>query len=759
MLRFVGRIDFVFGRLPKADVQLRDMKVSRLHTQLFIDSRGVAFVRDLGSSGGTVFNNQRMRKSVIAQLLDGTKLRIGDARITYYDAEPPVNALDPPCRSGPRGLIRTNHRERHFEADVTVLAVDKVSADTASGPAEPAPEINPNDFADEAAPAAPASSSTARKAPPSSTSKRRDTGIVEAPWDKQQAATPAANKRVTVPPPTRRGAQPPPQPMPAMETAEIDEEGNFHAPAAPAPAAPAPQRPVSPLPPRQPAPAAQRPVSPLPPRNVAQPSAPPPATEAFSKPVAFHGEMPVDEEEPRPRLGMPTVRLERPALQDRQQSREADESADESAEEAPKIPTARVDKSAPIADEPEPAPQIGVHPPNRPAEAEGADDEELTDEQIADYLGASVSGHFNEVDFGDGEGGQQEEENEEGEAVFGSARVSLEGSDDIDIETGAIHPPAEDAAESAPETDEFVPDNSEVTGQEAPVDLAVGAAAVDSPAEEPAEESAEVPEDMHVEPTTSMLGTTTAIREEFVADEPIADVTPSGAPTPDHVTPPPIVREGASSSREFKPRKTRKLMKRRTETLDKKTDKTLEEDRAETAKTEFISQAGDLPVAPGAKTMFVPKPDNTKLSRGAPEIVDEEETGVPKRLAENIEKKSLQDLGEGPGGDTVALPGGMANQLRAEMARLEKEQKDKKKNELTTIGDNPTVKTTSDDDEEEFILDDNYAFFTPPPPTRKGAKRPVESDVINANDFHSETDNLPPEKRAKAKGDPDTLAE
>lgn len=730
LLRFVGRVDYVFGRLPKADVQLRDMKVSRLHTQVFIDSRGSAFVRDLGSSGGTGINNQRMRKGVIAPLVDGTRLQIGDARVTYYDAEPPVNAYDPPCRSGPRGVIRTNHRERHFEAEATVLAMDKVSPDTASGPAEPAPEINPADFADDApAPAssaaakrpAPPSSAVTQKSPPSSTTKRRDTGIVEAPWDKQQAAAPA-QKRVTVPPPTRRGAQsPPPQPMPPMETAEIDEEGNFHAPAAPV------------------APGPRRPVNPLPPRNVSQPEphAPPPATEAFSKPVAFHGEIPVEEEEPRPRLGMPTVRLERPAMQDRQQAR--DESA---AEEAPKIPTAKVEKSAPREEVPEPEPQIGLHPPNRPdvPEEESAEDEELTDEQIADYLGASVSGHFNEVDFGDG-GKDGADEGDDGEAVFGSARVSLEGADDIDIETGSISAPAveapaaPDSLAAAPpvsEAQEFVPEAPE-----------------------------EVEQPQAVEPTTSMLGGTTAVREEAVEDEPAQEPLPSGAPTPEHVTPPPMVREGATSSREFKPRKTRKLMKRKTEALEKKTDKTLDDAPADSAKTEFIMPPGDVPVVPGAKTMFVPKPDNTKLSRGpASEIVDEEETGVPKRLAENIEKKSIEELGEGPGGDTVALPTGMASDLRAEMARLEKEQKEKKKNELSTIGDHPTVRTAPDEEQdEEFIVDDNYAFFTPPPPTRRGPKQPLESDVINANDFHNETDNLPPEKRAKATNDPDTLAE
>ena len=57
LVRFVGRVDYVVGRLPKADIQLRDMSVSRLHVQFFIDSRGQAFARDLGSSGGMLVND------------------------------------------------------------------------------------------------------------------------------------------------------------------------------------------------------------------------------------------------------------------------------------------------------------------------------------------------------------------------------------------------------------------------------------------------------------------------------------------------------------------------------------------------------------------------------------------------------------------------------------------------------------------------------------------------------------------------------
>ena len=60
------------------------------------------------------------------------------------------------------------------------------------------------------------------------------------------------------------------------------------------------------------------------------------------------------------------------------------------------------------------------------------------------------------------------------------------------------------------------------------------------------------------------------------------------------------------------------------------------------------------------------------------------------------------------------------------------------------------------------MLDEDYAFFTPPPATRKArdaAAKLEQGDLINANDFSKETDNLPPDKKAASKDDPDTLVD
>lgn len=421
LVPFSGRIDYVIGRLPKADIQLRDMKVSRLHTQLFIDSRNKPFVRDLGSSGGTQLNGMRLESGAVAALTTGARVRIGEARITYFGNEPPVKIPPPPSTSTPRGMIRANTRVR--QAYPPPAAKPAAPGDT--GPAEPAPEVIAADFADgsdgqPAAQPAPTLKPASGANPPK---KRKETGIVTAPWEDSESSRmkPAGQeKRVTLSPATR--AAPGSQPMPS---AEIDETGKFHDPSAPPPRT---GRPISPLPPRIPgSPVPHGPATRNPDHEIGESAAafvppPPPSSSAVTRGDS-HG-------------GIPTVRLDRAAIAARQASEEVPV--------APKIPTAEVKPGThkPIEDH-APAPRIGLEAHERPKpiedfagdlqEEDVAGPQAISSGKMPAYLGGQDA-DYGAVNFGEG---AKEEESSDDVAFSSRAKAVPDDSIDFEIDTAA----------------------------------------------------------------------------------------------------------------------------------------------------------------------------------------------------------------------------------------------------------------------------------------------------------------------------------
>jgi type II secretory ATPase GspE/PulE/Tfp pilus assembly ATPase PilB-like protein len=92
-LRFPFTTDQVtLGRGPKNDIVLADDKASRSHAKIERVS-GNYYVRDLGSTNGTLLNGQKL--TAVMELSDGDVIQIGRHRITLVTDQPaPVEDLD-----------------------------------------------------------------------------------------------------------------------------------------------------------------------------------------------------------------------------------------------------------------------------------------------------------------------------------------------------------------------------------------------------------------------------------------------------------------------------------------------------------------------------------------------------------------------------------------------------------------------------------------------------------------------------------------
>ena len=786
LVRFVGRIDYVVGRLPKADVQLRDMSVSRLHVQFFIDSRGQCFVRDLGSSGGTLVNDSPL-SNAMARLHDGSRIRVGQARVVFYDAQPPVNSVDPPGKSEPRGLIRLNARKRAIMGGETVLAADKVSAQTSDGgPAEAPPVINSAEFSEDGKaiedasvrapqkPGAPvAKPPTAALKPGAPAAKKNDTGIMSAPWDdKRDFSRKPSGKQPTVPLPPKPGqAAKPAAASPAQAAKEAARQKNlppaFESVApeedsrktlyepplppemrqgrvAPRPGAMGGPRPPSAPVPKQPVPPAQ-PVSQLgaPPRPASVPAQPPVKKgDSGTKRRTLAEEMLEDYE---PKAAMPTIKM---------------------GSEGQKAPPA----AKPPVEPPPPAPSSAVDP-------------DLTTDEIAEYFGGErATGNLKEVKFADTDPAQHKEESAPEEVRFGpssarfSAAADLEDEFDKPVEPttsqiGGVTNLDESKIDEEPVADTSPPEVMSLTvppPSRRPATTDPGLPADDADAEhlrkleevkriarDAARGTSRIPEAMPGSPTEPVAKP--AIMPGLPTEQVAKPALMPGLPTEQVAKPAEMPKPPAKSAAypvalpHRDKRETKKLMKSKPEPDTNKIK-------------EFAIPVSENPtqkvegLVPGAKTLYIPKPDV---------VARQEERKPSKPALSKVEGADLASMAQGPGGDTLAVSSKemmqeiqqeyekskskgniaalqFADEVRKEPVPVDKPAAgpDKTPADMPVLPDAETVKKKAEnDDDMEFIVDDNYAFFTPPPPTRKDRK-PVGDDLIDASEA------LPPEKKA-----------
>lgn len=87
---------FLIGRRPQADLRLEDPTVSRNHAAL-IAVRGLWFIEDIGSSGGTFLLRGSSRPVKLLgreRLLDGDRVRVGRTILRFMDPRKPDDARE-----------------------------------------------------------------------------------------------------------------------------------------------------------------------------------------------------------------------------------------------------------------------------------------------------------------------------------------------------------------------------------------------------------------------------------------------------------------------------------------------------------------------------------------------------------------------------------------------------------------------------------------------------------------------------------------
>jgi hypothetical protein len=79
------RPPFEIGRMPGADVFLRDSEVSRRHAR-FESHNGALYVEDLRSSNGTFLNGRRLTETI--EVREGDEIDLGTTRVVVTSVRP-----------------------------------------------------------------------------------------------------------------------------------------------------------------------------------------------------------------------------------------------------------------------------------------------------------------------------------------------------------------------------------------------------------------------------------------------------------------------------------------------------------------------------------------------------------------------------------------------------------------------------------------------------------------------------------------------
>ena len=104
----VGGKPLIFGRLPEAEIQVRDAFISRIHANIHF-ANNTFVLKDLGSTNGTYRNGTRVYE---CELTSGDKIQVGGCRASIRNRNHHRDGrLAAGVRSGnPSAAARQDHR-------------------------------------------------------------------------------------------------------------------------------------------------------------------------------------------------------------------------------------------------------------------------------------------------------------------------------------------------------------------------------------------------------------------------------------------------------------------------------------------------------------------------------------------------------------------------------------------------------------------------------------------------------------------------